>query len=105
MRQADALSRRCVIKVRYVQMSATSRTLVERHLATSNGMVWSAMDRRGCSTEPTRNSEWSNFASSSKTSSGQFRFTMSPEDGDQLDLTEFARQFMRQSRRPRAAAI
>ena len=26
----------------------------------------------------------------------QFRFIVSPEDGDQLDLTEFARQFMRQ---------
>ena len=96
VREPHALSRRCVIKARYVGMTASGRKLAKAHLAYlerdgverdgSPGHLYGA-DEKFSAEE---------FREPLAKEKRQFRFIVSPEDGAQLDLTEFARQFMRQ---------
>jgi Protein of unknown function (DUF3363) len=96
VREPNALSRRCVVKARYVPMTTSGRKLAKLHLAYlerdgverdgSPGRLYGADAKFSAEEfrEPLANEE------------RQFRFIVSPEDGGRLDLTEFARQFMRQ---------
>jgi type IV secretory pathway VirD2 relaxase len=96
VREPHALSRRCVIKSRYVAMTASGRKLASRHLAYlerdgverdgSPGRLYGADD--GFSAEE--------FRERLPDEKRQFRFIVSPEDGAHADLTELARQLMRQ---------
>jgi type IV secretory pathway VirD2 relaxase len=96
VREPHALSRRCIIKARYVPMTATGRKLAKLHLAYlerdgverdgSPGRLYGA-DQKFSADE---------FHEALVNEQRQFRFIVSPEDGGHLDLTEFARQFMRQ---------
>ena len=96
VREPHALSRRCVIKSRYVAMTASGRKLAARHLAYlerdgverdgSPGRLYGADDRFSAE----------EFRERLPDEKRQFRFIVSPEDGAHVDLTELARQLMRQ---------
>jgi type IV secretory pathway VirD2 relaxase len=96
VREPHPLSRRCVIKSRYVPMTASGRKLAARHLAYlerdgverdgSPGQLYGADDKFSAE----------EFRERLAGEKRQFRFIVSPEDGGRLELTEFARQLMRQ---------
>lgn len=96
VREPHALSRRCVIKSRYVSMTGSGRKLAARHLVYlerdgverdgSPGRVYGADE--GFSADEVRERI--------PEEKRQFRFIVSPQDGAQVDLTAFARQVMRQ---------
>jgi hypothetical protein len=89
-------SRRCVIKSRYVTIGKGGLAGLKRHLAYlerdgverdgSPGRLYGADD--GFSADA--------FRTPLDREQRQFRFIVSPEDGDELDLKEFARQLMNQ---------
>ncbi len=58
--------------------------------------MWSATVRRGGSMERTTTFRAEEFRAPLESEPRQFRFIVSPEDGERLDLAEFTRQFMRQ---------
>jgi len=97
VREPHALSRRCVIKARYVPMTTSGRKLATRHLAY---LERDGVERDG---SPGRlygaDEEFSEevFREPLANEQRQFRFIVSPEDGAGLDLAEFARQLMRQA--------
>src|SRR5450432_788277 len=89
-------SRRCVIKSRYATLGKQGPAGMRRHLAYlerdgverdgSPGRLYGADD--GFSADA--------FRAPLDGEQRQFRFIVSPEDGDELDLKEFARQLMNQ---------
>jgi Protein of unknown function (DUF3363) len=95
VREPHPLSRRCVIKSRYVPTTAGGRKLAARHLAYlerdgverdgSPGHLYGA-DEKFSADE---------FRERIPDEKRQFRFIVSPQDGAQVDLTDFARQLMR----------
>ena len=96
VRAPHALSRRCVIKSRYVQMTADGRKLAARHLAY---LERDGVERDGSpgrlygADEKFRPEEFRDRLPEEKR---QFRFIVSPQDGALVDLKELARQLMRQ---------
>jgi type IV secretory pathway VirD2 relaxase len=99
VREPHARSRRCVVKARYVSMSARGIKAARLHLGYlerdgverdgSPGRLYGADEEFAADAFRTR----------LENEQRQFRFIVSPEDGDSLDLKEFARQFMKQVER------
>jgi type IV secretory pathway VirD2 relaxase len=96
VRTPHALSRRCVIKSRYVPMTADGRKLAARHLA--------YLERDGVERDGSRGRLYGadekfrleEFRDRLPDEKRQFRFIVSPQDGARVDLKELARQLMRQ---------
>lgn len=96
VREPHALSRRCVIKSKYVAMTADGRKLAARHLVYlerdgverdgSPGRLYGLDDKFSAD----------EFCERLPEEKRQFRFIVSPRDGARADLTELARQLMRQ---------
>ncbi len=96
VRSPSALSRRCLVKGRYIRMDARGCKAARRHLAYierdgverdgSKGRLFDAggdLDREA-------------FGMEIEGEARQFRFIVSPEDGDEIDLREFTRNLMQQ---------
>jgi type IV secretory pathway VirD2 relaxase len=96
VREPRALSRRCVIKSRYVPMTASGRKLAARHLAylERDGVERDGSPGRLYGPDEKFSSE--EFRERLAAEKRQFRFIVSPEDDAQVDLSELARQLMRQ---------
>ena len=96
VREPHPLSRRCVIKSRYVPMTASGRKLATRHLAylERDGVERDGSPGRLYGPDDKFSAE--EFRERLPEEQRQFRFIVSPEDGARLDLTELARQLMRQ---------
>ena len=96
VRPPSARSRRCVIKARYVKVTPGSYKAAKLHLAYleregverdgSAGKLYGADEGFDAQT----------FRTPMEGEQRQFRFIVSPEDGERLDLKEFARGFMHQ---------
>jgi hypothetical protein len=99
VRAPHALSRRCVIKTKYVPTTGNGRKLAKAHLA--------YLERDGVERDGSPGHLYGRDASFDAEAfrapiqgdPRQFRFIVSPEDADLLDLTEFARQLMKQVER------
>jgi type IV secretory pathway VirD2 relaxase len=95
VREPNARSRRCVVKVRYVLVRGNNRA-AKLHLAY---LVRDGVERDGTQGKlygPDAGFTPDAFDQPLAGEQRQFRFIVSPEDGDRLDLTAFARQFMGQ---------
>jgi len=95
VREPNARSRRCVVKVRYVPVRGGNRA-AKLHLAY---LVRDGVERDGTQGKLYGSDAGFDRDTVDKPLAGeqrQFRFIVSPEDGDRLDLTAFARQFMGQ---------
>jgi Protein of unknown function (DUF3363) len=96
VREPRAQSRRCVIKARYVPITASGQKGARLHLA--------YLERDGVAPDGSPGRLYGELEEISAEAFGapldgerrQFRFIVSPEDGHRLDLTEFTRQFMKQ---------
>jgi Protein of unknown function (DUF3363) len=96
VREPRALSWRCVIKSRYVPMTASGRKLATRHLAY---LERDGVERDGSPGRlygPDEKFSAEKFRERLPEEKRQFRFIVSPQDGAHFDLTELARQLMRQ---------
>ena len=96
VREPHALSRRCVIKSRYVPMTASGRKLATRHLAY---LERDGVERDGSPGRlygPDDKFSADEFRERLPEEKRQFRFIVSPEEGARFDLTQLARQLMRQ---------
>lgn len=96
VREPHALSRRCVIKSRYVPMTAAGRKLAGRHLAylERDGVERDGSPGRLYGQDEKFSAE--EFRERLPGEKRQFRFIVSPQDSARVDLTELARQLMRQ---------
>src|SRR3954471_15093563 len=96
VREPHALSRRCVIKSKYVPMTGEGRRLAVRHLAylERDGVERDGSPGRLYGADEKFSAE--EFRERIPDEKRQFRFIVSPQDGAQFDLTELARQLMGQ---------
>jgi type IV secretory pathway VirD2 relaxase len=96
VRVPQALSRRCIIKARYVAIAGNGRKLAKAHLAylERDGVERDGSPGRLYGADGNFDSEA--FHAPIDGEPRQFRFIVSPEDAERLNLTEFTRQFMRQ---------
>ena len=96
VKEPRADSRRCVIKARYVPMTAGGLRGAKLHLAylERDGVDRDGSPGRLYGEDDTFNAEV--FRAPIDGEQRQFRFIVSPEDGDALDLKEFGRRFMGQ---------
>jgi Protein of unknown function (DUF3363) len=96
VREPHALSRRCVIKSKYVAMTGEGRKLAARHLAylERDGVERDGSPGRLYGADEKFSAE--EFRERIPDEKRQFRFIVSPQDGAQVDLAELARQLMRQ---------
>ena len=94
VRAPHALSRRCVIKSKYVPMTGEGRRLAVRHLAylERDGVERDGSPGRLYGADEKFSAE--EFRERIPDEKRQFRFIVSPQDGAQFDLTELARQLM-----------
>jgi hypothetical protein len=95
VREPHALSRRCVIKSKYVAMTADGRKLAARHLVY---LERDGVERDGSPGRlygPDEKFSADEFRERLSEEARQFRFIVSPQDGARVDLTELARQLMR----------
>jgi type IV secretory pathway VirD2 relaxase len=98
VREPHARSRRCVIKARYVPLTRRGRAAT-MHLA--------YLERDGVEKDgspghlygPDDRFDAAEFRAPIEREPRQFRFIVSPEDGERLDLTDFTRRFMQQVER------
>jgi type IV secretory pathway VirD2 relaxase len=96
VRAPHALSRRCVIKARYVPMTGNGRKLAKAHLAY---LERDGVERDGSPGRlygPDQNFDADTVRAPMDGEPRQFRFIVSPEDAHLLDLAEFTRQLMKQ---------
>src|SRR5689334_15354681 len=96
VREPHALSRRCVIKSKYVPMTGEGRKLAARHLAY---LERDGVERDGSPGRlygPDEKFSADEFRERLPGEPRQFRFIVSPQDGARVDLTELARQLMGQ---------
>jgi len=96
VRAPHARSRRCVIKARYVPTTGDGRKLAARHLAylERDGVERDGAPGRLYGADEEFSAEA--FREPLANEQRQFRFIVSPQDGAQVDLTEFARQLVSQ---------
>jgi len=96
VREPHALSRRCVIKSKYVPMTGEGRKLAARHLAylERDGVERDGSPGRLYGPDEKFNAD--EFRERLPGEPRQFRFIVSPQDGARVDLTELARQLMGQ---------
>jgi hypothetical protein len=96
VRAPHALSRRCVIKARYVAMTGNGSKIAKAHLAY---LERDGVERDGSPGRlygPDEKFDAAAFRAPVDGEPRQFRFIVSPEDADRLDLSEFTRQLMKQ---------
>jgi hypothetical protein len=95
VRAPHELSRRCIIKARYVATAGNGRKLAKAHLAylERDGVERDGSPGRIYGADGTFDAEA--FRAPVDGEPRQFRFIVSPEDSDSLNLTEFTRQFMK----------
>jgi hypothetical protein len=96
VRAPHALSRRCVIKARYVATTRNGHKIAKAHLAY---LERDGVERDGSPGRlygPDQNFDAETFRAPLDREPRQFRFIVSPEDADGLDLSEFTRQLMKQ---------
>jgi type IV secretory pathway VirD2 relaxase len=91
-----ALSRRCVVKARYVGLNARGREAARLHLLYLERDGVEADGSPGRLYGPDVDFKREDFVEPRPGEQRQFRFIVSPEDGDRLDLTDFTRQLMAQ---------
>jgi type IV secretory pathway VirD2 relaxase len=96
VRSPGALSRRCIIKAHYVATTGNGRKRAKAHLAylERDGVERDGSPGRLYGADRTFDPEA--FGAPIDGDPRQFRFIVSPEDADLLNLTDFTRQFMRQ---------
>ena len=96
VRAPHALSRKCVIKARYVPIAGNGRKLAKAHLAylERDGVERDGSPGRLYGSD--QNFDADAFRAPLDGEPRQFRFIVSPEDAHLLNLTEFTRQFMKQ---------
>jgi len=96
VRGPHALSRRCVIKARYVSLARNGQKAATLHLTylERDGVERDGSPGRLYGADETFTAE--NVKAPQPGEPRQFRFIVSPEDGDRMDLTDFARRFMSQ---------
>lgn len=95
VRQPNAKSRRCVIKGRYVTVKGNGKA-AKLHLAylERDGVERDGSPGKLYGVDETFDRDA--FRAPVKKEQRQFRFIISPEDGDMMDLTTFTRGFMQQ---------
>jgi len=96
VREPSAASRRCVVKASYRPLRGGGLEAAKLHLAY---LERDGVERDGAPGRLYGADEGFDREAFRRPLAGeqrQFRFTVSPEDGDQLDLTDFARRFMEQ---------
>ena len=96
VRAPHALSRRCVIKARYVSMTGNGRKIAKAHLAY---LERDGVERDGSPGRlygPDESFDAEAFRRPLDGEPRQFRFIVSPEDAHLLDLPGFTRQLMEQ---------
>ena len=96
VREPHRLARRCVVKGRYVKATARSHEAMRKHLGY---LERDGVERDGSAGELYGADDTFNgkeFGLPLAQEQRQFRFIVSPENGEQLDLTGFARRFMSQ---------
>jgi hypothetical protein len=96
VREPHALSRRCVIKSKYVPTTGEGGRLAARHIAylERDGVERDGSPGRLYGADEKFSAE--EFRERIPAEKRQFRFIVSAQDGAKVDLTEFARQLMRQ---------
>lgn len=96
VRAPGTSSRRCVIKARYVPLNEHGIKAARLHLAylERDGVERDGSRGRLYGADETFQAE--EFRAPIDNEPRQFRFIVSPEDGERLDLKEFTRQLMRQ---------
>lgn len=96
VRAPHALSRRCVIKSRYVTLTRNGQKAAKLHLTylERDGVERDGSPGRLYGADETFTAE--EVKAPLPGEPRQFRFIVSPEDGDRVDLTDFARRFMSQ---------
>jgi type IV secretory pathway VirD2 relaxase len=95
VREPNVRSRRCVIKGRYVKVKANGKA-AKMHLAylERDGVERDGSPGKLYGADAAFDKEA--FRAPMKGEQRQFRFIISPEDGDVMNLTDFAREFMKQ---------
>src|SRR6185437_6429693 len=95
VREPNARSRRCVIKGRYVKVKANGKA-AKMHLAylERDGVERDGSPGKLYGADAAFDKEA--FRTPMKGEQRQFRFIISPEDGDVMNLTDFTRDFMKQ---------
>jgi hypothetical protein len=96
VRVPHALSRRCVIKARYVSLTRNGQKAATLHLTylERDGVERDGSPGRLYGADETFTAE--EVRAQLPGEPRQFRFIVAPEDGDRVDLTDFARRFMSQ---------
>jgi type IV secretory pathway VirD2 relaxase len=96
VRAPHALSRRCVIKARYVSLTRNGQKAASLHLTylERDGVERDGSPGRLYGADETFTAD--EVKASLPGEPRQFRFIVSPEDGDRVDLTDFARRLMSQ---------
>ena len=95
VREPNARSRRCVVKGRYVKVKANGKA-AKMHLAylERDGVERDGSPGKLYGADAAFDRE--TFRAPIKAEQRQFRFIISPEDGDVMNLTDFTRTFMKQ---------
>ena len=94
MRPMPALSRRCVVKARYVQMRAGGDKAARRHLAYIERDGVEQDGSKGRLFDRTGDVDRAAFGAEIAGEQRQFRFIVSPEDGNDLDLRDYTNRLM-----------
>ena len=91
---SDPSKRRVVVKARYVKMTASGKKAAALHLKYIERDGVEKDGRKGVLYNANGPVERDDFAEPRKGEQRQYRLIISPEDGEQLDLTAYARTFM-----------
>ena len=98
VKPSPQFSRRVVIKSRIVKMSITGRTAALLHIKyiERNGVEKDGSAGKLYSKDQVKSFDKTDFTRPIANEKNQFRFIVSPEDGHELDLTDFTKKMMQQ---------
>jgi type IV secretory pathway VirD2 relaxase len=96
IRPASASSRRCAVKARYVQMRAGGNGAALKHLAYIEREGVDRDGSKGRMFDGNGDVDRREFGAAIPAEQRQFRFIISPEDGNELDLREYTAALMSQ---------
>jgi type IV secretory pathway VirD2 relaxase len=94
IRPAPPMSRRCMVKARYVPMRAGGAKAALQHLAYIERDGVEQDGSKGCLFDGHGDVERDAFAAPIAGEQRQFRFIISPEDGNELDLRDYTSRLM-----------